>query len=455
MASIRKRRRAKRDVWLVDFNDARGRRRRLTASTKEEAQLLLAEKLREADEMPRLVGDPDTTLEQYAAQVLARLEPTIKPSTLASYRYLYRVHLAPALGDMRIRDLRRIHVKTLLQEKREQELSKNTVRLIRSCLSVILAEAKEDELIDDNAAAVPTRRRGQKGGNGTVSAAERQKALRPFSEAELNHLLDRAERHDPDYFPIILLLARTGARPGEAAALMWSDFDFTNRKILIERACSAGTIGTTKTDGVRIVDMSSELRAALTALYKKREAQTLARGWGEVPELVFVTTARGRPLDLGVLRKRFAKIMKLAGISGHRLYDLRHSVATHLLAAGVPLTYVSHQLGHARPSTTLQWYARWLPQKDAGSFIDLLDRDGTNLAPVASPAAERDEKTSLSRGNFGESPCGGKVGSADAASGGARRSAFDSLSDAADIGHGAVRLLPLPRSGSDVSCILP
>jgi hypothetical protein len=38
---------------------------------------------------------------------------------------------------------------------------------------------------------------------------------------------------------------------------------------------------------------------------------------------------------------------------------------------GAPITYVAAQLGHSKPSTTLQWYGRWLPQSGNG-FIDRL-----------------------------------------------------------------------------------
>jgi hypothetical protein len=67
--------------------------------------------------------------------------------------------------------------------------------------------------------------------------------------------------------------------------------------------------------------------------------------------------------------------MKKAGVSGHRLYDLRHTCATAMLAKGAPITYVAAQLGHAKPTTTLQHYARWLPQASVG-FVDLLDAPG-------------------------------------------------------------------------------
>jgi integrase-like protein len=57
---------------------------------------------------------------------------------------------------------------------------------------------------------------------------------------------------------------------------------------------------------------------------------------------------------------RFAALRK-AELNGFRLYDLRHTFASLLLAQGVPITYVAAQLGHSKPTTTLQWYAHWIP----------------------------------------------------------------------------------------------
>ena len=433
MATIWKRKRAKRDVWIVDFADAAGVRHRMTAPTRDKAEGLLADKIKESREPQKLTGDPDTTIGQYATMWFKRLETSgIKPRTIQSYRQLYTNHIEAPLGDVRIRDLRRLHVKALLQAKREQiippkkakaatgdqveasaqpqqpaeprTLSKNTVRLIRACLSAMLSEALDDEMIKYNPAALPSRRRGRKG-NGTLSAGERQKAIRPFAEAELGAIL-RAASTDGDFGVLFLLLARTGMRPGEAIALQWPDLDFTNRKILVERAFSAGELGTTKTDSVRTVDMSLELASALASLFKRREAQALRLGWGDVPDLVFVNSA-GKPLDESRGRKRFARAMRVAKVSGHRLYDLRHTFATSLLAMNVPITFVSAQLGHSKPSTTLQHYAHWLPQADAG-FVDRLDtagsawhQSGASLDSGAESSTLADEKPATSLENFG------------------------------------------------------
>ena len=413
---IWKRKRAKRDVWIVDYRDSAGVRHRETATTKEAADNLLADKNVEA-RRPRLIGNPDITLAEYAKGWFTQLPSSgIKPRTVTSYHQLFDNHLDAALGPMKLRDIRRAHVKALLNAKREEtrqnkagtlerRFSRNTVRLIRACLSAMLGEAVDDELLRENPASLPSRRRGQKS-VGTVTAAERQKAIRPFTDEELRKILEVAEKREAAYRPIFLLLARTGMRPGEAFALQWPDLDFTNRKILVERAFSDGELGTTKTDNVRTVDMSQELAATLSSLYKAREAQTLKEGWPEIPEFVFVNTA-GNPMDERRVRKGFARAMKKAEVSGHRLYDLRHTFATALLAKSAPITYVAAQLGHSKPSTTLQFYAHWLPRPDAG-FVDRLDalgsvwrQSGTNLDPAV-PSTEQEAENSASlQGFFG------------------------------------------------------
>src|SRR5262245_3958277 len=51
---------------------------------------------------------------------------------------------------------------------------------------------------------------------------------------------------------------------------------------------------------------------------------------------------------------------------------MRHGFATHLHAQGLPITYVAAQLGHAKPTTTLTYYAQWIPSGDK-RYIDRLE----------------------------------------------------------------------------------
>jgi integrase len=214
----------------------------------------------------------------------------------------------------------------------------------------------------------------------SISLAERVRAVRPFSAEELRAFLAAVQETKPDFYPLFLTLARTGLRPGEAFALKWTDFDFNRRQILVERAISDRIVRSTKTGTIRRVDMSQELAATLSHLHVEREKQKLANGQRELSEWVFVGSA-GRPFSEVWIREHFTRAMKKAGLSGHRVYDLRHTFATTLLTNGAPITYVAAQLGHSKPTTTLQWYSHWLPQTDRG-YVDGLDDNRLRPKPL-------------------------------------------------------------------------
>jgi integrase len=177
----------------------------------------------------------EVTVQDYASAWLKTLCHDLRPKTVKSYEQLYRIHIAPTLGPIKIRELNRVHVKMLLTHKRNVGLSKNTVRLIRSCVSVMCSEALDDGLIKEN----PATAMGRLGFRREIRLIM---AVRVFSEAELARVLIVTEEFWPDYYPLFLTLARTGCRPGEALALRWSDLNFNKREILVERAFSCGQL---------------------------------------------------------------------------------------------------------------------------------------------------------------------------------------------------------------------
>lgn len=191
-----------------------------------------------------------------------------------------------------------------------------------------------------------------------------------------------------------MLLVRAGLRPGEALALRWTDFNFSARQILVERAIFDGHLDSPKGGPSRQVDMSQMLAISLSSLYREREREKMAGEWKEIPDRVFCR-ADGGPLRLEKVRYRYERSLRRAGVSGHVLYDLRHTFASTLLAKGAPITYVAQQMGHA--NITLKYYARWIPSADR-SFVDSLDNPG--LAPLFGTTQE---KTPYLQGNLPES----------------------------------------------------
>lgn len=126
---------------------------------------------------------------------------------------------------MKVRALHRGLSKNLLARRRAHGLSKNTVRLIRGVLSVLLGDAVDDGIIGTNPALQMSRRRRKRADS--LSQVERLKKVRPMSGKQVSVFLQATQR--PEYrrfYPLFLTLARAGLRPGEAFGLQWDDVDF-------------------------------------------------------------------------------------------------------------------------------------------------------------------------------------------------------------------------------------
>src|SRR5262249_42369618 len=117
-------------------------------------------------------------------------------------------------------------------------------------------------------------------------------------------------------------------------------------------------------------DLSPDLARTLHRHLVWLKEEALRCGWGE-PEVLFPND-RGRVQDKWVAGKAFRRMLKKAKLPAFGLYDLRHPFASLLLAAGAPITYVSAQLGHATPTTTLRFYAKWIPSKGR-RWVEVLD----------------------------------------------------------------------------------
>src|SRR5207249_9347179 len=144
----------------------------------------------------------------------------------------------------------------------------------------------------------------------------------------------------------------------------------------VERSWSLGRVKPTKTYEARVVDVTPELAVTLQTHLTWLKMEALRHWWGD-PDWLF-PNEEGKPADESRVRKIFKRALRTARLPEFRFYDLRHTYASLLLAAGAPITYVSAQLGHANASTTLRYYAKWISSKGR-RWADLLDRKSTRL----------------------------------------------------------------------------
>ena len=154
------------------------------------------------------------------------------------------------------------------------------------------------------------------------------------------------------------------------------------------------------------MDLTPELVEALARHMTWLKTEALRQGWGE-PEWLF-PNEEGKPHDEARVRKVFKRALGKAKLPTFRLYDLRHTFASLLLSERAPITYVSAQLGHVNPATTLRYYARWIPNKGQ-RWVDLLDRVGSAVNAV------KDAMQAQLGTRFGTKPGGESVSGAPAA----------------------------------------
>ncbi len=234
--------------------------------------------------------------------------------------------------------------------------SKDTVRLMVAVLRAMLQEAVNEGVLAANPVV--------KLGKFYRSARRIKEKVDPFTIEELHLIESTCRERFAEHYGFVLCMARTGMRIGEATALQWQDMDFADNYIVVRRNIPHHRqVETTKTEASqRKVDMSPELAAELRRLLLERKKQALADGKPfHMEEWVF-PTEDGTPVHYtNFLRRVWHKVQDIAKVRRRTPHDLRHSWASHMLAAGADLAYVSAQLGHANPSITLRIYSHWVP----------------------------------------------------------------------------------------------
>src|SRR5581483_1594344 len=177
------------------------------------------------------------------------------------------------------------------------------------------------------------------------------------------------------YYPLILLLVRTGMRIGEAFGLQWSDIDFNGRFADVQRTFSNGQLSTTKSNKSRRVDLSIQLTETLKALLVERKKETLHRGWREVPSWVFFNDSPTPIQHSNFIGRVWPKILAKVGLRRFRIHDLRHTYASLLIQNGESLAYVKEQLGHSSIQMTVDVYGHLVPGGNKAA-VDRLDAPG-------------------------------------------------------------------------------
>jgi integrase len=288
----------------------------------------------------------------------------LKPSSAETYEILFKTHLEPVLGSLRLDTIGDELVQRFKGELVEDELANKSINNILTALSVMLKHAVEWKVIE----AMPCRIRLLK-----VDRPE----LAFYDFGEYRRLVDAAVAIDPRIELLALLGGDAGLRRGEAMALEWTDLDLKRGSVHVQRSEWDGNVTTPKGGRSRRLPLTARLAEALRAHRHLKGPRVLCHEDG---------TGIGRK----AVHEWMEKAQCRAGLpSTGTFHILRHTFCSHLAMQGATAKAIQELAGHQDLSTTQRYMHLSPAHKDAA--IRLLDHrpkaEGVEAGVEAVPTA--------------------------------------------------------------------
>jgi Site-specific recombinase XerD len=303
----------------------------------------------------------NTTFANYAKTWLETYKKgAISQKNYDTYEANLRLHISPVIGDLKIKDIRRSHCVRVLNAHAGE--SKSHVGKLRMTMYQIFESAIDDELIVKNPARNLPMPKVIEGTHRSITDFERQ------------HILAVADHHRAGLWIKTMLFC--GLRPSEAIDLNWSDVDTKNNFISVSHALGNDT---TKTDaGTRRVPMPSELsegflkeRKFTKTTFVFTQTDGVTHHTAESMRSCWESFLRDLDIDMGAKIYRNQIIVSVVA-DDLTPYCLRHTFATDMQAAGVPLNIAKVLMGHSDIKMTADIYTHYTAQneQDAARIIN-------------------------------------------------------------------------------------
>jgi len=339
-------------------------------ATRKDAEKLLGDLVKRMHDgdyrAPERITFGDYLLERW----LPTKQSQLRPSTFSSYRNNVITHVIPRIGLIPLQKLQPEDLDTfyahLLRDGRRNGvgggLAPKTVRIIHGIIRKALADAMRKGTVTRNVADLADPPKVHLGGSREMTV---------WSAAELREFLAGIE--DNDWYVPIFIAANTGMRRGEVLGLTWRNVDLDAARLVISQQILSveyeASVADVKTSNSRrTIDLDPRTVAVLKAWRKQQLEQKMSTGQRGNDEFVF-THPDGGPIHPDLFSQSWQRLMRDSELRTIRLHDLRHTHATILLKAGVPVKVVSERLGHSSPAFTMTVYQHVLPgmQADAAA----------------------------------------------------------------------------------------
>lgn len=310
------------------------------------------------------------------------------------YIRMIEIYALPELDGMLLSKINTENIDVTIKEMIMKGMSNKSIRNYFNALHQCFQYAKKIKLIGENpcndVSALPQVKKSRE--LHTFTEEQAQRFLTEALEVDIPRSHAWKKQMDKLYFTMDLC---GGFRKSELLALTWNDIDWNDRIVTVVKAVGYNNadkefIKAPKTEsGKRIVPLTNNCFRMLSEwkskckeiCMKSGEKWQAYRGNDFDKNYIFIRSDGSRmsnkeplkhfKLILEEYNKTVTEEMQLPLI---RIHDLRHTYASHLVAAGTDIETVAALLGHSRPSFTLDVYAHALDSKkmEAANTVERL-----------------------------------------------------------------------------------
>lgn len=311
----------------------------------------LDEKLRQAEQLSALAVNPtNMTVDQWKEIWFSSYKSDLAPSTQNFYNNLYKKHISPRIGSLRMLDVKEVQCQSILTAMGKQNYAAKTVKAVRTTLYGLFDKARANRFIPFNPCD-----------HLTATGAPKQ-PRRALTQQERADYLQTCKTHDFGTFAAFLYFF--GLRRGEALALTGADIH--PDKILISKQCTFPNnnqphLSAPKTSaGVREIPIPTKARFFIN--------------FNNLPQGYIFADSTGNPLSYSEVRRRWHSFLQCAFPDGTDITEhyLRHNYCSMLFENEVDLLTVKTLAGHESVSTTLEIYTHYTEQMQRQAAAKIL-----------------------------------------------------------------------------------
>lgn len=342
-----------------------GKQRRTTRrgfKTQKEAKKAERELLLSVEENGFTDHSSKPTFKEVADLWLESYETTVKPTT-----YQNTKNYLNAIIENHFKNIRIDSVSVAMMQKIVINLSKKYVAYLSqlSIINRVFKYAVHLDIIQTNPVDRIIRPKRQKP----------QKEKIALTKEELNQFLTLAKK---DARPVLYTawhtLAYTGLRRGELLGLEWSDIDFENKTMSVNKTLVTvnGSLYTQSPKTKRSTRTISLDDATIQVLknWKLEQKKQFFKNGVKSTDIV-ITNIKGSYLDFAYFRDELKKFLSTHNLKQFSVHSLRHTHASLLFEAGIEPKTISDRLGHSNIQTTLNMYTH-LNDKQRSDVADRL-----------------------------------------------------------------------------------